>query len=109
MLLDRIMLLLGLGEDKLELVQEIVSLVAMPVLTYIGQEEVPYELEYIVIELALARYNRIGAEGYLEEKNDNVQNVFSETPLIEQYYPALDRWIEANSEKEEPLRAVRFF
>ena len=108
MLLDRIMLILGVDADKEALVQEIVSLVATPVLLYLGIEELPTELEYIVIELAVARYNRIGAEGYLEEKNDNVQNKFYETPEIDKYYPALDRWKEANLEKET-VKLVRFF
>lgn len=108
MLLDRIMLLLGVDEDKQPLVEEIISLVATPVLLYLGIEELPVELEYIVIELAVARYNRIGAEGYLEEKNDNVQNKFYETPEIERYYPALDRWKEANLQKET-VKLVRFF
>ena len=96
MLIERIMLLLGVDIEAQTIVEEVVTLVATPVLAYLGVKELPPELEYIVIELAIARYNRIGAEGYSEEKNDNVQNKFVETPLIEQYYPALDAWKEKN-------------
>lgn len=112
MLIDRILLLLSIDNkdlDKQKLIEEIISLVATPVALYLGVEEVPAELEYIIIELAIARYNRIGAEGYSEEKNDNVQNRFIETPMIEQYYPALDAWKEAHNEPEPAKKTVRFF
>lgn len=108
MLIDRIMLLLGVGHEAQQIVEEIVTLVASPVLAYLGVEELPFELEYIVIELAIARYNRLGAEGYSEEKNDTVTNVFLEAPLIEQYYPALDAWKEKNLE-QVVKKGYRFF
>ena len=79
-IIERIKLMLGIA-DRDELIVEIVKLVAMPVLLYIKQDNIPAELEWIVVELAIARYNRIGAEGYTEEKNDNVQNRFEENTL----------------------------
>lgn len=106
-IIDRIKLMLNI-EDREELITEIVKLVAMPVLLYIKADNIPPELEWIVVELAIARYNRIGAEGYTEEKNDNVQNRFEENTL-DKYIPFLDKWIEDNTEPLEEAPKVRFF
>ena len=94
-------------EGREELLQEIIRLVAMPVLLYIKQDEIPTELEWIVVELAIKRYNRIGAEGFTEEKSDNIQNRYEEN-MINEYMSFLDRWIEDNTEVVE-VKGVRFF
>ena len=106
-LLDRIKLMLGVT-DRDELLTEIIRLTAMPVISYIKQDNLPYELEWIVVELAVARYNRLGAEGYTEEKNDNIQNRYEENTL-DKYIPFLDAWIEKNTEAVDNSPKVRFF
>jgi hypothetical protein len=105
-ILNRIRLMINV-EGREELLQEIIRLVAMPVLLYIKQEEIPTELEWIVVELAIKRYNRIGAEGFTEEKSDNIQNRYEES-MINEYISFLDRWIENNTEVVE-VKGVRFF
>lgn len=105
-ILNRIRLMINV-EGREELLQEIIRLVAMPVLLYIKQEAIPTELEWIVVELAIKRYNRIGAEGFTEEKSDNIQNRYEEN-MINEYISFLDRWIENNTEVVE-VKGVRFF
>lgn len=105
-ILNRIRLMINV-EGREELLQEIIRLVAMPVLLYIKQDEIPTELEWIVVELAIKRYNRIGAEGFTEEKSDNIQNRYEEN-MINEYMSFLDRWIEDNTEVVE-VKGVRFF
>jgi hypothetical protein len=105
-ILNRIRLMINV-EGREELLQEIIRLVAMPVLLYIKQEAIPTELEWIVVELAIKRYNRIGAEGFTEEKSDNIQNRYEES-MINEYISFLDRWIENNTEVVE-VKGVRFF
>lgn len=105
-ILNRIRLMINV-EGREELLQEIIRLVAMPVLLYIKQEAIPTELEWIVVELAIKRYNRIGAEGFTEEKSDNIQNKYEES-MINEYISFLDRWIENNTEVVE-VKKVRFF
>ena len=105
-ILNRIRMMINV-EGREELLQEIIRLVAMPVLLYIKQEAIPTELEWIVVELAIKRYNRIGAEGFTEEKSDNIQNRYEES-MINEYISFLDRWIEDNTEVVE-VKKVRFF
>ena len=42
----------------------------------IGIEEVPDRLEYIVEEVAVKRFNRVGAEGMTQESVDGRSNTF---------------------------------
>ena len=106
--IDRVKIMLGITDDSRdELLAEIARLVAMPVLLHIKQNEVPGELEWIVVELAVARYNKIGAEGYTEEKSDNIQNKYEEN-TFNKYVPFLNEWIERNSEPTTEPK-VRFF
>ena len=53
-----------LGESvNNEAVETIMEMVEAQLLVRIGEEEVPYELSYIVINVSVARYNQIGDEG----------------------------------------------
>ena len=62
MLLNRIKVLLGItGND--ELLYEIMELIKSKILSCLNIDELPRELEYILIELSIERYNRIGSEG----------------------------------------------
>ena len=108
-LLERIKVMLGVkGEERNSLITEIIRLTAMPVLLYIDQSNIPPELEWIVVELAVARYNRVGAEGFSEEQSDNIKNVYEEN-VLDKYIPYLDKWIEANTEAVDDTPKVRFF
>ena len=107
-LLDRIKLMLGINDnDRDALLTEIVRLSAMPLLLYIKQDNIPGELEWIVVELSVARFNKIGAEGLSQEQSDNIRNTY-ETNVLDKYISYLDKWVEANTEVIQTPK-VRFF
>lgn len=54
--------LLGGAVDD-TLVDTIIDMVESQLLLRLNMEEVPYELQYIVVNVAVARYNQIGDEG----------------------------------------------
>lgn len=63
---NRIYTMLGLDatdEQAQEKVKAIVGLTEERLLSLLGAEEVPDRLQYIVTEVAIMRYNRIGSEG----------------------------------------------
>ena len=66
MLLNRIKTLLNI-EGNEELIYEIVNITESKILNYINATEIPKELEFVLIELAIQRYNRIGSEGIASE------------------------------------------
>ena len=57
-------------EDNDELIYEIVEITKEKILNYINEKELPKELEFILIELSIERYNRIGSEGIASESVD---------------------------------------
>lgn len=60
--LSMIKSLLGESGDN-EVINTIADMVESQLLVRIGEEEVPYELNYIVINVTVARFNQIGDEG----------------------------------------------
>ena len=69
MLVNRIKVLLGVTEND-ELINEIIELTKDKILNYINETELPNELEFVLVELAIQRYNRIGSEGIASESVD---------------------------------------
>ena len=69
MLLNRVETLLGVFDNS-NLVNEIIELTKEKILNYINEDELPRELEFILVELSIQRYNRIGSEGRASESVD---------------------------------------
>ena len=69
MLLNRVETLLGVFDNS-NLVNEIIELTKEKILNYINEDELPKELEFILVELSIQRYNRIGSEGIASESVD---------------------------------------
>ena len=57
MLLNRVKTLLGITDND-ELIYEIVEITKSKILNYINKEELPKELEFILIEMAVSRFNK---------------------------------------------------
>ena len=71
MLLNRIKVLLGINDyDNAELINEIIELTKSKILNYIDKTELPEELEFVLVELSIQRYNKIGSEGISSESVD---------------------------------------
>ena len=94
MLLDRIKTLLNV-EGNEELITEIVNITESKILNYINATEMPYELEFVLIELAIQRFNRIGSEGIASESIDG-KSVSYDDDFIG-YKHCLDDYISRNS------------
>lgn len=64
------------------------------VLSYLpsGIESVPEELEHIVCDLVLARFNRIGNEG-MSSYSQEGESITYEDDEMEPYLDEIDRWI----------------
>lgn len=60
--IDDIKSMLGLTEDSTQL-STIITLTESRLKALLGVDVVPQELEYIEVEIAVRRYNRIGSEG----------------------------------------------
>ena len=97
MLLNRIKTLLNI-EGNEELITEIVNITESKILNYINANEMPVELEFVLIELSVQRFNRIGSEGIASESIDG-KNVSYDDDFVG-YKHYLDDYISRNSIKK---------
>lgn len=66
-MLENIKKLLNIsGTDSDELLQTIITIVTSRLKILLGAAEIPVELTYIITEVAVTRFNRIGSEGLKE-------------------------------------------
>ena len=97
MLLNRIKTLLNIeGND--ELIIEIVNITEAKILNYINAIEIPIELEFVLIELSVQRFNRIGSEGIASESIDGKSIHYDDDFTGYKHY--LDDYINRNSIKK---------
>ena len=94
MLLNRIKVLLGVSEND-DLVSEIIELTREKILNYINKTELPNELEFVLIELSIQRYNRIGSEGIASESVDGKSVSYEDD--FEAYKHYLDEYMTRNN------------
>ena len=94
MLLNRIKTLLNC-EGNEELIYEIVNITESKILNYINASEMPKELEFVLIELAIQRFNRIGSEGIASESIDGKSVSYDDD--FTGYKNYLDDYISRNS------------
>ena len=94
MLLNRIKTLLNI-EGNEELILEIVNITEAKILNYINAIEMPVELEFVLIELSVQRFNRIGSEGVSSESIDGKSVSYDDDFVGYKHY--LDDYISRNS------------
>ena len=94
MLLNRIKTLLNI-EGNENLIYEIVNITESKILNYINASEMPKELEFVLIELAIQRFNRIGSEGIASESIDGKSVYYDDDFIGYKHY--LDDYISRNS------------
>ena len=90
MLLNRIKTLLQINDND-ELIHEIIEITKEKILNYINEKELPQELEFILIELSIERYNRIGSEGITSESTDGKSISYEDD--FESYKQYLDDYL----------------
>lgn len=91
---ERVKVLLGikdaLQDDLLRLIQELTE---AHFKAYTKASEIPTDLEYMIVEVMIRRFNRIGSEGYTSKEIEGLsmsftQNDFQEYDrLLKVYYP----------------------
>ena len=94
MLLNRIKTLLNI-EGNEELITEIVNITEAKILNYINAIEMPIELEFVLIELSVQRFNRIGSVGIASESIDGKSVSYDDDFTGYKHY--LDDYISRNS------------
>lgn len=102
--IDDVKALLGI-EDEDSKLNVIITLTENRLKTLIGQTEVPSELEYIVTEVSIARFNRIGSEGLSGHTVEGEALTFKDNDF-DQYADDIQTWRDAQSDQD--IGRIRF-
>ena len=97
LLLNRIKTLLGTTDND-ELIYEIIELTKEKILNYINEKELPIELEFVLVEMAISRFNKIGSEGFASESTDGKSISYEDD--FENYKTYLDDYIFRNNKNK---------
>ena len=90
--LENVKKLLSINDDKQdELLEIIISNTEKRLISLLPLEtdEIPERLEYIVEEVSVKRFNRVGAEGMTQESIDGRSNTF-QSNAFEEYMDVID-------------------
>lgn len=112
-MLTDILNLLGLSEDtippdvqtQIETIQEIVETRLSVILG--GIEEIPEELAYIVTEVSVVRYNRIGSEGVSSHSVEGESMTWDRSDF-EPYLGEIQAWLDKQEDPSTDRGRVRF-
>lgn len=102
--IDDVKALLGI-EDEDSKLKVIITLTENRLKTLIGKTEVPSELEYIVTEVSIARFNRIGSEGLSGHTVEGEALTFKDNDF-DQYADDIQTWRDAQSDQD--IGRIRF-
>lgn len=109
-MLDKILILLGLDNPTEAIqgkVETIMALTEQRLMLMLGQSIVPDALSYVVVEVTVARYNRIGSEGVSSHSVSNESMTWTDDDF-KPYLSDIQAWLNA---QEDPLTTrgkVRF-
>lgn len=104
-IIDDVTALLGFsGEKSNKTLDVIIRLTTNRLKTLLDVEEVPTELEYIVTEVSIVRYNKIGSEGVTNHSVEGETMSFSDNDF-KGYLDDIEVW---KNKKNEVKGVVKF-
>ena len=96
--LERVKPLLGIQEDDFSqdnaLALLIKNVMRMILLKIPKAGYIPEELEWIVDEATMKRYNKLGSEGLTTETNEGVQFIYNKDGLLDEYIPFIEDYLD---------------
>lgn len=98
--LKRLRIILGV-ENQDDLLLEILRVTEERLLSYTGLRDLPDDLQWLLVELAAQRFNRIGSEGFSSESVDgNSVSYDTINDSIGEYKAFLDNYVKENTSKK---------
>ena len=98
--LKRLRIILGVDNQD-DLLLEILRVTEERLLSYTGLRDLPDDLQWLLVELAAQRFNRIGSEGFSSESVDgNSVSYDTINDSIGEYKAFLDNYVKENTSKK---------
>lgn len=107
-MLEEIKVLLGIDSDDISLDEKlklIISMTTKRLKLLLGGIEPPEEMEHIILDVAVVRFNRIGSEGMTSHSVEGESNTFTDNDF-NAYSAEIQAFL--NSQKDSTRGKVRF-
>ena len=105
-MLDKILLLLGLDDETItDKVEAIMEMTEQRLMLMLGQSSIPDALSFVVVEVTIARFNRIGSEGTSSHSVSNESMTWSDDDF-KPYKSDIQTWL--NAQEDTTQGKVRF-
>ena len=101
-MLEQVLSLLGISDPTDEvtsLLNTIISITAQRLQLRLGVDCVPAELEYIVVEVSIVRFNRIGSERLSSHNVEGESMAWTTEDDFKPYMAEINGWL---AQQEEP-------
>lgn len=111
-LLDSVKLRIGIEDTKQDdLITDIISDVQARVLAYINQDgfvqpELPSSLDFVIKDVTIRIYNKIGDEGKESSSEGNVSNTWDAPADLSEYSDVLDVYRKSYKRRNSGMRFV---
>lgn len=107
-MLDKLKTMLGIAAEETDLDKKlnlIIELATSRLKVLLGNVEPPEELQYIILEVAVKRFNKVGSEGFSSHSVEGESFSFSENDF-DGFKNDIQSWID--TQKEVRKGKVRF-
>lgn len=95
-ILERIKRLLAHRDDVSDFLDDFIEMYDKAICLHTGTDNTPTELEFVLIELVIARVNKIGDEGLKSERVDLVSKTYDDD-IFKTYLPYIEQWKATNT------------
>lgn len=105
-MLEQVLTLLGISdptEEVTSLLNTIIGMTEQRLQLRLGVASVPAELEYIVVEVSIVRFNRIGSERLSSHNVEGETMSWTEEDDFKPYMAEINGWL---SQQEDPPQYV---
>ena len=102
--IDDVKALLGI-EDEDSKLKVIITLTENRLMALLGADEIPKGLEYIITEVSIARFNKIGSEGVQSHSVEGESMTFNDNDF-EAYADDIQAW--RDSQESQEIGRIRF-
>ena len=109
-MLEKILILLGLDsptETMTDKIETIMELTEQRLGFLLGQTVIPDELSYIVVEVTISRFNRIGSEGVASHTVQGESLTWSDDDF-KPYMDDIQEWLNAQEDVNTTRGRIKF-
>ena len=110
-MLNQILSLLGISdptEDMTTKLNYIIANTSQRLLLRLGTDEVPAELQYIVVEVSIVRFNRIGSERLTSHNVEGESMTWGTEDDFKPYQAEINAWVNAQPDPPKAQGRLRF-